>query len=76
MLRDVRESRGLTQVQLSQLSGVPQGLISQLESSPDPNPGWHTVRKLARALRVHAHDLFSPRTTPRRRRAGTREATV
>lgn len=41
------------------LAGVKQTTISVLELDPDPNPTWHTIRRLARALRVPAEDLFS-----------------
>lgn len=57
-LRDVRLKRRLSQEQLAELSGVEQSYISTLETSSDPNVGWHIVRKLARALRAKPHDLF------------------
>lgn len=60
-LRDVRLKRGLNQTELAQISGVEQGTISIIESSADPNPRWHTVRRLCRALRVKPHELFSSR---------------
>jgi transcriptional regulator with XRE-family HTH domain len=60
-LRAIRERRGLTQTQLAKLSGVEQNTISELETTAVPNPRWATVRRLARALNVKPHDLFSLR---------------
>lgn len=57
-LRAVRTHRRLTQKQLALLSGVDQACISLLEIQRDPNPKWHTARRLARALRVKPHELF------------------
>lgn len=57
-LRQIRKRRGLTQVQLGKLTGIDQSKISAIERATDPNPGWHLVRKLARALNAKPHELF------------------
>lgn len=57
-LRQVRQKRGLTQVQLAALSGVEQTNISFLERQKRPNPKWVTVDALAKALKVQPHALF------------------
>lgn len=46
----LRELRGLTQMQLADLSGVPQGQISRIECAVGVNPTQKTLLKLARAL--------------------------
>ena len=46
----LRERRGLTQTQLAELSGVPQGQISRIECAVGVNPTQKTLLKLARAL--------------------------
>jgi ribosome-binding protein aMBF1 (putative translation factor) len=47
--RDVRVDRGLTQRQLSELSGVPQADISRIEHGA-ANPTEATLQRLAGAL--------------------------
>jgi transcriptional regulator with XRE-family HTH domain len=47
-----RKRKGLTQVQLSQLSGVGQPAISSLETGDSQNPMSDTLIALARALDV------------------------
>jgi len=51
-LRALREAHGLTQRQLSVSSGIPQDVISSLETGRVRNPTWNTVRGLSRALGV------------------------
>jgi DNA-binding XRE family transcriptional regulator len=46
----LRELRSLTQTQLAELSGVPQGQISRIECAVGVNPTQKTLLKLARAL--------------------------
>jgi ribosome-binding protein aMBF1 (putative translation factor) len=47
--RDARVSRGLTQTQLAQLTGVPQADISRIERGAG-NPTEATLQRLAHAL--------------------------
>lgn len=56
-LRDARKSRGLTQVELEALSGVPQSVISALERGAATEPRLATARKLAAALRINISEL-------------------
>lgn len=49
-ITDLRRARGLTQMQLAELSGVPQGQISRIECAVGVNPTQKTLLKLARAL--------------------------
>lgn len=57
LLREKREQRGLTQFQLSQLSGVPQQTISAIESKVRTNPGIETIRLLCLALQCPIDEI-------------------
>ncbi|MGI9186006.1 MAG: helix-turn-helix domain-containing protein [Gaiellales bacterium] len=46
----LRHGRGMTQAQLAERSGVPQGQISRIEQAAGVNPTQKTLLKLARAL--------------------------
>ena len=46
---DIRNQKGLTQQDLSELSGITQADISRIERG-DRNPGIRTVQKLANAM--------------------------
>jgi transcriptional regulator with XRE-family HTH domain len=48
--RQLRESAGLTQLRLSQLSDVEQTTISQIELGKVRDPRWSTISALAVAL--------------------------
>jgi len=58
ILRDIRKQKGLTQEELSELSGVDQATISNLEIERVKNPGWQIVARLAKALDVPPEQLF------------------
>jgi transcriptional regulator with XRE-family HTH domain len=56
-LRSLRKERLLTQVELSQMTGVAQDSISALETGKrEAHPG--TIRKLAKALGVEPKELI------------------
>lgn len=57
-LKRLRRGNGLTQVELSEKSGVAQSTIATIESGKrkDARPG--TLRKLAEALDVSAFELL------------------
>lgn len=57
-LRTARVSRGLTQEQLAERSGVHQTTISDLEIGRVATPSWPTASRLADALGVSPADLF------------------
>lgn len=60
-LREARERAGMTQQQLADASGVPQSVISRIESGVTANPGISIVLRLARRLRLSADQLrFGP----------------
>ncbi len=51
-VREARKQRGLTQQQLSELSGVDQTTISDLETGRHTNPRLDTIKALAEALGI------------------------
>ncbi len=58
-VRLLREARGLTQEQLSRLSGVPRATWANLESGT-ANPTLGALLKVASALQVTVEELVSP----------------
>ena len=60
LLREARQSAGLTQTQLAERLAVAQPVIARLESS-DSNPTWNTF---ARALRATGHTVSLERRRP------------
>lgn len=57
-LEAMRKRRNLNQRELSEKSGVPQPVISEIESGKKPNPRIGTLHKLARALKCTVDDLI------------------
>jgi predicted transcriptional regulator len=55
-LKEHRQRRGLTQIELAKLSDVSRATIADLEAGKR-GAYQSTVKKLARALKVKAHDL-------------------
>jgi transcriptional regulator with XRE-family HTH domain len=53
----LRERRGLTQIELSKISGVSRATIAALETGKRPRIRLSTRAKLARALRVKPYEL-------------------
>ena len=62
-LREVRESRGMTQAVLASLVGVGQGYISALENG-NFTPSFEVLIKLARALDCSLDELVDRDATP------------
>jgi len=57
-IRAVRRRRGLSQWELSKLSGLTRSHISRLELDDYENPTAETFLSLARALKVHPNELY------------------
>ena len=58
-LQEVRKQKGLSQLRLSFLTGIPPSDISRIENGwLKPYPGWR--KRLARALGVSEAELFPP----------------
>ena len=57
-LRELRTAKGLTQVQLAKLCGMPQSTISRIESGSTTGVDFETLDRLAAALGVHPSELI------------------
>jgi transcriptional regulator with XRE-family HTH domain len=57
---ELRKDQELTQDQLADISGVPQGTISRLERGVSGDVQISTVQKLATALGVSIEGLLTP----------------
>ena len=57
-VKEIREERNISQVKLSELSGISRQTISKIESDPDANVTVDTLKKLADALCVRVEDIF------------------
>lgn len=55
-LKQIREKKGLNQVQLAELSGLAQSTISTIEHGATPN--IQIANKLAKALNVEIEDFL------------------
>jgi transcriptional regulator with XRE-family HTH domain len=55
-LGKILKERNMTQTQLSELSGVPQGTISKFDKNKQ-HTDWHLVA-IAKALNISIDDLF------------------
>lgn len=57
-LRELRLSRNLTQMDLTSATGIPQSVITRMETSPKANPTAETILKLSVALKCTPNDLL------------------
>jgi transcriptional regulator with XRE-family HTH domain len=57
-LKNFRESSKWSQTELAKRSGVPQSLISYIETGSVTNTGIETLQKLARALGITVAELL------------------
>lgn len=57
-IREIREKTGISQVELSNRSGVARSLIAELEGAAKYSPTVKTLQKIANALDVELQDLF------------------
>lgn len=57
-LKELRKERGVSQVKLSELSGICRPVIIKMELNDDASVTTDTVIALARALQVEPGDLF------------------
>jgi transcriptional regulator with XRE-family HTH domain len=68
-LREIRLRRGLSQADLSAMTGVAEFTISEIEAGKRANPRPSTLRKLAQALEVEVADLYGEPTYPKKAQA-------
>lgn len=59
ILKEIREKRGLSQAELSRLSGVNASTIGMLEAGAREYPRLDTAQKLANALHCRLDDLLT-----------------
>ena len=57
-IRHLRKARGLTQVELSEMTRIPQATLSRAENMDD-GATLSTYRQIAEALQVSLADLFA-----------------
>lgn len=62
-VEEYRKRRKLNQAQLAKLSGVPQPMISMIETGDVQNPTIKTLHKLASALKCTVDDLIDENET-------------
>lgn len=63
-MKKVRLERGLTQIQLSQISGLSQAYINELENGKKSNPSIIVLDKLAASLDVSISDILEDEGGP------------
>jgi transcriptional regulator with XRE-family HTH domain len=63
-LRNIRLRRGLSQADLSAITGVAEYTISEIEAGKRPSPRPSTLRKLAHGLGVEVADLYGESEYP------------
>ena len=50
LIREARQSQGVTLPELAARAGIGKGALSRLENDPNPNPTLRTLHRLAEAL--------------------------
>ena len=58
-VKEIREAKGLTQADLSAMTGLNQGYLSRVENGT-ANVSLDKMRVIAAALKVDLHELFMP----------------
>ena len=58
VLRELRESKGLSQTQLAKLGKVDRSYLVKLEGGEKKNPSLDVLKRLARALGVPVTELL------------------
>ena len=69
-LREIREAQGLSQIEVSQATGLSQSGICRMERG-EYNPSLSTIREIAKALNCSIGELLGETPyKPAKRRAG------
>ncbi len=58
MLKALRQTKRMTQVQLAKRAKVTQAYVAMLEAGVKKNPSLATLRRIAKALAVPVEDLL------------------
>ena len=58
-LKNLREKMGISQMQLSKMSGVSQAVISDIERGKISSPRFDTIIRLASALNCTVEELLA-----------------
>ncbi len=58
LIRALRESKGLTQIQLAGRAELTQGYLAKLENGMKVNPSIMVLKRLAKSLRVPVTELL------------------
>lgn len=58
VIKQLRESKGISQYKLSQMTDISRTYIRNLENNKKCNPSLHILSLIAEALRVRIKDLF------------------
>lgn len=56
-IKEVKKKKGLTNQELSKLSGIPVGTLNKILSGHTPDPQFETVKALCRALGISLAEL-------------------
>lgn len=59
-IKEIRESKGITQTELADKAGVTRATLWKLETGEDEVTTTKTLLKIAEALEVDAKELFYP----------------
>jgi transcriptional regulator with XRE-family HTH domain len=59
VLRELREGKGFTQVELAEKANVERTYLTKLETGKKVNPSLAILRRLAKALGVSVPELLS-----------------
>lgn len=57
-IQRLREEKAIGLRDLADLAKISAGLLSTIESTPDANPQWHTIRAIAKGLKIQPHFLL------------------
>lgn len=58
VIKNIRESKGITIYRLSKITGINRSYLTQLENNKKFNPSLEVMYKIANALDVKVDDLF------------------
>lgn len=57
-LKEIRKEKGLTLVELSQMSGISAGYLCHLEKGSRTHPSIETMEKISKALNKTIFEIF------------------